>query len=131
MVQALAGMRPEGSEGAPAEPPQDLKEYDPEWGDAFVSGRATASCDHEAMLSHVRVPVLFTHHFHQVDPISGALMGAISDLQVGRVEQLVTDAGQPFTYRSFPQMPHSMHGADPKLYTDTLIEWYEKLPPTA
>jgi len=127
MVQALAGMTPAGSGDAPAGPPQDLKEYDPEWGDAFVSGRATASCDHEAMLTHVQVPVLFTHHFHQLDPLTGALMGAISDLQVARVEQLVTTAGQPFTYRPFPGMPHSMHGHDPKLYADTLTEWYAGL----
>lgn len=127
MVQALAGMAPAGSGDAPAGPPQDLKEYDPEWGDAFVSGRATASCDHEAMLTHVQVPVLFTHHFRQIDPLTGALMGAISDLQVARVEQLVTAAGQPFTYRSFPGMPHSVHGHDPKLYADTLTEWYAGL----
>jgi pimeloyl-ACP methyl ester carboxylesterase len=131
MVQALAGMAPAGSGDTPGGVTQDLKEYDPEWGDAFVSGRATASCDHETMRTHVQVPVLFTHHFHQIDPATGALMGAISDLQVARVEQLVTGAGQPFTYRSFPQMPHSMHSHDPKLYTDTLTEWYAALPQSA
>jgi len=130
MLAALAGMAPAGSDDTPTGPPQDLKEYDPEWGDAFVSGRATATCDHENMLIHVKVPVLFTHHFHQEDPDTGALMGALSDLQVARVEQLVTGAGQAFTYRSFPQMPHSMHGADPKLYADTLTDWYATLPPT-
>jgi len=131
MVRALAGMAPTGAGDTPVGPPQDLKEYDPEWGDAFVSGRATASCDHEAMLTHVQVPVLFTHHFHQTDPLTGALMGAISDLQVAHVEQLVIAAGQPFTYRSFPQMPHSMHSHDPKLFVDTLTEWYATLPAAA
>ena len=131
MAQTLAGMAPAGSGEAPAGPPQDLREYDPEWGDAFVSGRATASCDHEAMLTHVQVPVLFTHHFHQIDPFTGALMGAISDLQVARVEQLVTAAGQTFTYRSLPTMPHSMHSQDPKLYADALTEWYAALPGAA
>jgi hypothetical protein len=48
--------------------PQNVREYDPEWADAFVSGRATLTCDHENMLSHVKVPVLFTHHFRHVDP---------------------------------------------------------------
>lgn len=127
MLKALAGMAPAAAGDAPAGPPQNLKEYDPEWGDAFVSGRATASTDHEAMLSHVRVPVLFTHHFHQVDPETGALMGAISDLQVARVEQLVTAAGQAFTYRQFPTMPHSMHGHDPKLFAETVLDWYAVL----
>jgi len=131
MVQALAGMVPAGSGTTPSGPPQDLIEYDPEWGDAFGSGRATASCDHEAMLTHAKVPVLLTHHFHQIDPLTGALMGAISDLQAAHVDHLVTAAGQPFTYRSFPHMPHSMHGHDPKLYADTLTEWYPTLPDVA
>jgi hypothetical protein len=39
------------------------------------------------MLSNVKVPVLFTHHFRQVDENSGTLMGAISDLQVRRVQK--------------------------------------------
>jgi len=46
-----------------------------------VTGFATTSCDHASMLSNVKVPVLFTHHFHQVDENSGTLMGAISDLK--------------------------------------------------
>ncbi len=50
-------------------------------GSAFVTGFATTSCDHASMLSNVKVPVLFTHHFHQVDENSGTLMGAISDLK--------------------------------------------------
>jgi pimeloyl-ACP methyl ester carboxylesterase len=37
-------------------------------------------------------------------------------------------AGQPFEYRSFPEMPHSMHGADPGLYARTVIEWAATLP---
>lgn len=104
-------------------PPQNLKEYDPEWGRAFVSGTATASCDHANMVSHVKVPVLFTHHFHREDPSTGGIAGAISDFQVNRVRELVTEAGQPFTYRSFPEMPHSMHEADPNLFAKTLLDW--------
>jgi hypothetical protein len=57
----------------------------------------------------------------------GELMGAISDLQVQRVQELVTDAGQAFTYQSFPQMPHSMHGYDPELYAKTVIQWASTL----
>ena len=34
----------------PDEPPQNLKEYDPEWGRAFWTGTVAASCDHERML---------------------------------------------------------------------------------
>jgi hypothetical protein len=80
------------------------------------------------MLRSVKVPVLFTHHFRMVHEPTGALMGAISDLQADRVRQLVTDAGQPFEYVSFPEVPHSMHGADAKQYVDTLVAWARTLP---
>ena len=66
-----------------AEPRQELKEYDPEWGRAFWTGTFAAACDHDRMLASVKVPVLFTHHFRTVDESTGALMGASSDLQVG------------------------------------------------
>jgi hypothetical protein len=75
------------------------------------------------LLSHVKVPVLFTHHFHHVDPDTGHLIGAISDLQAGRARQLVEAAGHTFTYRAFPAMPHSMHGHDPANYAATLTDW--------
>jgi pimeloyl-ACP methyl ester carboxylesterase len=109
--------------GAPPGPPQNLREYDLEWGKAFVTGTVGASCDHASMLAHVKVPVLFTHHFRQVDEPSGALLGAISDLQARRAQELVTAAGQEFTYLSFPEMPHSMHGTDPELYAKTVTDW--------
>ena len=81
---------------------QNLREYDPEWGEAFVSGRATLTCDHETMLRLVKVPVLFTHHFRHVDPDTGHLIGAISDLQAARVRQLVEAAGNAFAYQVVP-----------------------------
>jgi len=109
------------------EPPQPLKEYDPEWARAFWTGSVAAACDHDRMLAAVRVPVLFTHHFRAIEPTSGALLGAISDLQVARVRQRVSDAGQPFEYVSLPTTPHSLHGADPKHYTETLLTWARAL----
>ena len=110
-----------------AGPPQNIREYDPEWGRAFTSGSATAGCDHAAMLGRVRVPVLFTHHFRAVDERTGRLTGAISDVQARRVEDLVTAAGQRFDYRSFPDMPHSMHQHDPKCYAETVLGWVSSL----
>jgi len=104
-------------------PPQNLKEYDPEWGRAFWTGAFSAACPHDAMLRAVKVPVMFTHHLRVVDETSGVLMGAISDLQADRVRQLVPDGGNAFEYKSFPQMGHSMHGQDPQLYADTLFAW--------
>ncbi len=107
----------------PGEPPQHLKEYDPEWGRAFWTGTVAASCDHDAMLGAVRVPVLFTHHFRHVEPTTGLLIGASSDLQAERVRSRLTEAGVPVDYRSFESTGHSMHGSNPQLYVDTLLDW--------
>ncbi len=110
-----------------AEVPQNLKEYDPEWARAFWEGSVYASCDHARMLASVKCPVLYTHHFRNVDETRGTLLGAASDLQAKRVCELVSGAGQPIDYRSFPQMPHSMHGTDSKLFTQLLVEFEAKL----
>ncbi|MET0900041.1 MAG: alpha/beta hydrolase [Mycobacterium sp.] len=112
-----------GAANDSTEPPQNLREYDPEWGDAFFSGRVSINCDHEAMLTQVKVPVLFTHHFHFVEPQTGNLLGAISDHQVAHVQRLVEATGNGFTLKQFPETPHSMHGADPTTYVTTLTEW--------
>jgi pimeloyl-ACP methyl ester carboxylesterase len=103
--------------------PQELVEYDPEWGRAFASGAVAASCDHHAMLGQVKVPVLYTHHFHEIHPETGRLLGAAADIQVDTARRLIEAAGNSFTYRSFPDMPHSMHGADPELFVATVDEW--------
>lgn len=112
-----------GAFAPPEEPPQNLREYDPEWGRAFWTGSVAASCDHERMLRSVKVPVLFTHHFRRVDDASGLLMGALSDVQANRVRELLSAAGVKVDYRSFEKMGHSMHGQDPGLFTRTLTEW--------
>ena len=109
------------------EPPQNLKEYDPEWGRAFVQGTVAQSCDHEAMLRQVKVPVLFTHHFRRVDADSGQLFGALSDLQAERAKVLLAQAGVAVDYRSFERMGHSMHGEDPQLFTETVVDWVSSL----
>jgi len=108
---------------AAAGPPQNLREYDPEWARAFWTGTVTANCDHARMIAAARVPVLFTHHFRLIEADTGNLIGAISDGQVEQVRRLVTAAGQPFEYRSFPEQPHAMHQADPQLYARTVTEW--------
>jgi pimeloyl-ACP methyl ester carboxylesterase len=110
------------------EPSQQLKEYDPEWGRAFWSGTVGASCDHERMLRSVKVRhVLLTHHFRVVDETSGTLMGALADLQANRVMELLRGAGVHVEYRSFPTVGHSMHGTQPDLFVDTLLEWVRTL----
>ncbi|GGF16190.1 alpha/beta hydrolase [Subtercola lobariae] len=127
-LKALGRMfpRPEGHELPPGVP-QNLKEYDPEWGKAFVSGVATASCDHQNMILNNKVPVLITHHFHFVDEQTGQLTGAMSDLQAQRVTELARETGQPVTFLSFPEMGHAMHRVDPKLYADTVVTFVDGL----
>ncbi len=131
MLKGIGAMFPP-IEGAPTEGiPQNLKEYDPEWGRAFASGIATASCDHDNMIASVKVPVLFTQHFYSVDESTGNLVGALSDLQANRVKQLVVEAGQDLTFHAFPEMPHAMHLYEPKLFTDTVTEWASGLDPAS
>ena len=111
----------------PEAPPQNLKEYDPEWGRAFWSGTVASSCDHERMLRAVRAPaVLLTHHMRVVSEV-GFLLGAMSDPQAQRVQDLLRGAGVAVTYRSFPDVGHSMHGDRPELFVETLCEWVESL----
>jgi pimeloyl-ACP methyl ester carboxylesterase len=112
----------------PEEPPQNLREYDPEWGRAFWSGTVAASCDHEQMLRQVKVPaVLLTHHFRMVDEASGRLIGAMTDPQAQRVQDLLTEAGVEVTYRSIPDVGHAMHDEAPLRYVDTVLEWADTL----
>lgn len=109
------------------EPPQNLKEYDPEWGQAFWTGTVYAGCDHDVMLRQVKTPVLLTHHSRVVNEQTGRLMGALSDIQAGRVRTHVEAAGQRFDYQSFPQMGHAMHAQDPGLYARTVTDWIRGL----
>jgi pimeloyl-ACP methyl ester carboxylesterase len=108
----------------PEEPPQNLKEYDPEWGRAFWTGTVGASCDHERMLGSVKVSsVLLTHHRRITDEANGFLLGAMSDQQAQRVRNLLAAAGVTVDYRSFPDVGHAMHGEQPELYVETLFDW--------
>ncbi|KAH8884340.1 alpha/beta-hydrolase [Thozetella sp. PMI_491] len=105
-----------------------LTEYDPDFGAAFASGTVGQSCRHEAMLTHVKVPVLFTHHLRAIDPDTGNLLGAISDVQTQYVQNLIAANGnQSFTLMQFPTQPHAMHSADPATYVDAITHWMADL----
>lgn len=106
-------------------PSQSMREYDPEWATACVTG-TMGSCDHELLLSAVRVPILFTHHFHMVDE-HGHLMGASTDQQAAAVCRLVEQAGQPIDYRPFPDAAHNLHSTNPALFAATLTDWATRL----
>ena len=122
LPKEMAHLAPSGEE-----PPQNMKEYDPEWARAFMSGDASAACDHAKMLRQVKVPVLFTHHFRKINPVGDVLMGSVSDVQVTEARRLIEAAGQSFEYHSFPDKGHSLHGEDPTLYTATLRTWAKRL----
>jgi pimeloyl-ACP methyl ester carboxylesterase len=124
-AQALAKALPQSD---PRARQQMMKDNDPEWARAFLSGAIGASCDHARMLAAVKCAVLFTHHFRWLDEKTGTLIGAISDQQVARVRELISDAGQAFVYKSFPDMGHPMHLLDPALFSRTLTEWAVTLP---
>jgi pimeloyl-ACP methyl ester carboxylesterase len=129
MREGASDRLPEWMKGIPfgEEPPQNLKEYDPEWGRSFWTGTVGASCDHERMLRSVKVPVLLTHHLRVTHDATGFLFGAMSDQQAQRVQDLLQVAGVSVEYRSFPEVGHSMHGAKPELYVETLLDWVRNL----
>lgn len=49
-------------------------------------------------------------------------MGALSDQQAKRVLELFAAAGAAAAYLSFEKKGHSMHGQDPSLFTETLVD---------
>jgi pimeloyl-ACP methyl ester carboxylesterase len=112
----------------PDEPPQRIKEYDPEWARAFSEGTVARSCPHERMLAQVKTPVLLTHHFRAIEPTTGLLMGALTDLQAARARDIVTAAGQPFDYVDAPDAGHSMHDLDAPRFAQILTDWAGRLP---
>lgn len=127
-LQAQRTAAPMGREAPPAAgPPQNIQEYDPEWGRAFVEGTVARSCPHDQMLAQVKTPVLLTHHSRRIDEKTGDLIGAISDFQVTKVRELVTGAGQTFDYVSLPDAAHAMHAADPPLFAKVVGDWVKAL----
>ena len=110
------------------EPLQNFKEYDPEWGKAFWTGTVCESCDHGRMLASVRTPILLTHHSRRIDPESGHLIGALADVQAQRAIDLMTSAGQPVRYESFPESLHFLHASEPDVFVATLTDWAASLP---
>lgn len=111
----------------PDEPAQNLKEYDPEWGRAFWEGSVAKNCPHDAMLSHAKAPMLVTHHARFVVPDTGALLGAMSDLQATKACEILRGAGVTVEYLSLPQAAHALHFADPELFATTVRNWVKKL----
>lgn len=111
----------------PSEPPQNMLEYDPEWARVFFEGTVASSCAHDWMLSQVTGPVMFTHHFRTVDPATGSLIGAVSDLQAEVAVRLMRGNGATVQYVSIPDAQHILHTLDPARYVELLRTWAQSL----
>jgi pimeloyl-ACP methyl ester carboxylesterase len=85
------------------------------------------SCPHETLLAQVKVPVLLTHHFRNVIPGTGNLIGAITDIQAAKVRELVAAAGVMIDYESLPDAAHAMHAADPERFAKIVGGWAKTL----
>lgn len=109
------------------EPPLNIQEYDPEWGRAFFLGTVSQSSPHDKLLSQVKTPILLTQHMRAIDPVTGNLIGAISDFQVEQVKRLVEGAGVRFDFALLPDAMHQMHIADPARYVKVLTDWAKTL----
>ena len=111
----------------PEEPPQILKEYDPEWGRAFWTGSVAASLRPRAHAPKRQGPGAL----HAPLP-RGRRAGPAHGRDLRRpgrsgARALLEEAGVSVDYRSFETMGHSMHGQDPQLFTDTLVDWVATL----
>jgi pimeloyl-ACP methyl ester carboxylesterase len=80
------------------------------------------------MLASVKVPVLLTHHARHVDPATGRLIGAMSDLQASQASEIIAAAGAQYEYVSLPDAAHAMHSADPPRFLEVLSRWAKALP---
>ncbi len=128
MALVRMGLAPPPEAGPSPEPPQNIKEYDPEWARSFWTGMAGTGCDHARMLASVKVPILLTHHYRQIDPETDTLMGAVSDNQIARARQLIERAGQPTRLVDLPEMMHAMHAHDPERFASVIVDWASTLP---
>ncbi|MER7173498.1 alpha/beta hydrolase [Streptomyces mesophilus] len=113
--------------GASPTPVQHLKEYDPEWAQAWATDTANAGVDHATLLAQVKTPVLLTHHFHMTDPETGQLMGAMTDIQAAQARRLLESTGRPVTFTPL-DAPHTMHEPMAQQYTDVITDWIKTLP---
>jgi hypothetical protein len=110
------------------DPPQFMKEYDPEWARSFYEGTVALNCPHDAMLRQVKTPILLTHHQRNEDAETGILSGALSVAQATKVKQIVEAAGQRCDYQDHPKALHMMHQFHPDLFVDVVRSWAAGLP---
>ena len=79
------------------------------------------------MLSAVKVPVLFTHHFWTIDEATGSLVRRTLRRAGGSGPRADRGGRAAVELPVVPAMGHSMHGQDPELFATTLGEWASTL----
>ena len=65
-----------------------------------------------------------SHHFAANDPTTGNLLGAVSAVQEGYVQDLIAANGNgSFTLQNFPTASHNLHGTQPAVYVEAITGW--------
>lgn len=94
-----------------------LDRYDPEFGEAFFTGRWHDGFDHADALARLRVPTVLIHADWQLDPRDGTLLGAMDDQDAARARALITGVD----FRRLHAL-HAVHFAKPRLFNSIVIE---------
>ncbi|MGB7961664.1 MAG: alpha/beta hydrolase [Propionicimonas sp.] len=94
-----------------------LDRYDPEFGEAFYTGRWHDGFDHADALARLKVPTVLIHADWQLDPRDGTLLGAMDDQDAARARSLIKDVD----FRRLHAL-HAVHFAKPHLFNSVVIE---------
>lgn len=94
-----------------------LDRYDPEFGEAFYTGRWHDGFDHADALARLEVRTVLIHADWQLDPRDGTLLGAMDDDDAARARSLIKGVD----FRRLHAL-HAVHFAKPHLFTSVLVQ---------
>lgn len=94
-----------------------LDRYDPDFGEAFYTGRWHDGFDHADALSHLQVPTILIHADWRLDPRDGTLLGAMTDDDAARASSLIHGGDLRRLHAT-----HAVHFAKPHLFNTVLIQ---------
>ncbi len=94
-----------------------LDRYDPEFGEAFYTGRWHEGFDHADALASLNVPTVLIHADWQLDPRDGTLLGAMNDDDAARACSLIKGVD----FRRLHAL-HAVHFFKPHLFNSVLTE---------
>ena len=93
-----------------------LDRYDPEFGEAFYTGRWHDGFNHADALARLEVPTVLIHADWQLDPRDGTLLGAMNDEDAARACSLIKGVD----FRRLHAMD-AVHFARPHLFNTVLV----------